>query len=226
LSLISVDIYAQRIRTKNEFLITLLDVTDKLTAEKQLREIRNQLDLDFSRRSLLLERANEELAYRASQTEHVNAELIMINEQLQHVNKKISTSAEEIRRKHEQLNKIFLNLSDVVWSFNLTGSAENFLSLSAEQFYEDEWNALNKIWFWLDYVHPEDVELTTSSYRKLMETGTASCTYRIVTGKGRVRWVFDRLKVIKDDKGNSTIVGSICDVSSVRTAVSNNSLFR
>jgi PAS domain S-box-containing protein len=217
--IISVELCAQPVRERKAYLILFTDVTNQVRNEKDLLAIRAGIEKQFNEKIHQLTRMNEELAYRASQTEHVNAELISVNEQLQHVNKKIALRAEDSFWKNEQMEDITSSLADVFWSFDLTGRSKSFISQSAQDLYEESCDKLTKPWFWLDYVHPDDVSIKEKSQQQLMETGLSASTYRIVTASGNIKTIFNRIRLVHDPKGIPMIVGCAMDITEVRHEV-------
>ncbi len=216
---ISVDMTSQSIRDNEAFLIIFTDVTNQVRGERDMISLRGSLERQYNERLENLIRVNEELAYRASQSEHVNQELIAINEQLQYVNKKIVLRAEDTSWKNDRLEDIMTSMSDAFWSFDLTGRARCFVSVSAAELYEECAENLSKPWFWLDYVHPEDDHIKISSQQQLTETGYCATTHRIITRRGNEKLVFLRIKLYHDPKGSPMIIGSISDVTNLDASV-------
>ncbi len=74
---------------------------------------------------------------------------------------------------------------------------------------------------WDEVVHPLDREGYRAGLRKLL-TGTAADTemlYRIIAADGAVRWVRDRLQVVRDSSGRPTrLDGCLVDVTEQRQA--------
>jgi PAS domain S-box-containing protein len=213
---INVKICAQPVRDRKAFLLSFTNVTDQLSNRKELEEYRLRIHAQVSEELHVLKRSNEELAYRASQTEHVNAELIAVNEQLQHVNKKLASKAEDALWRNTQLNLLMENFLVVSWSFNLSGKGRHYVSPTAELLFEEPFENLKALWFWLDYVHPEDVAIQELCQRQLLETGQSTAVYRIITRKGSIKSILYRLKTTQDAKGVSLIVGYAADVSETK----------
>lgn len=218
--IMTVDMKAQSIRRRKAVLVVFTDVTNMVRGERDLISLRSNLEKEFNARLDTLVRMNEELAYRASQTEHVNAELISVNEQLQHVNKKIALRAEDSFWKNDQMNEIMTSMSDVFWSFDLTGRSKSFVSPSARELYDEAEDALLKPWFWLDYIHPEDTTVKEETQQRLMETGQSAATYRIVTPKGNIKLIFSRVKLYHDPKGIPMIMGSATNITDLNSDLS------
>ena len=74
---------------------------------------------------------------------------------------------------------------------------------------------------WAEAVHPGDRERYRTAVRKLL-TGSESeieQSYRVATGHGAVRWVRDRLQVVRDKTGRpARLDGCVADVSAQREA--------
>jgi PAS domain-containing protein len=213
----SVELSAHTIRNKKAYLITFINVTNEVRIKNEMTGMKEGLEQRMNERISQLTRMNEELAYRASQTEHVNTELISVNEQLQYVNKKVAIQLEAAARKYEQLNKIMVDLTEVVWSFDLTGIIAPYVSPSAKFIYEDSEENFARPWFWLDYLHPDESGSTQIRKQQLNEQGQTSCTYRIITKKGTTRLIFDRIRLIQHENGSTYLVGCAVDISNIKS---------
>jgi hypothetical protein len=171
-------------------------------------QLNQKLMFEVGRHTRQLESKNEELAYRASQTQHINEELILVNEQLLSVNKKIAVERDMAMARSMALEQ----LTHVTCSFDLTDKTSCLISDNAPELFDDGRLAPNKPWFWLDYVHPEDVALVESSQRKLTSDKESCCLYRIKTKNGETRVVFNHLRILEQE-GTNVLVGSFVDVS-------------
>ena len=72
---------------------------------------------------------------------------------------------------------------------------------------------------WVEVIHPADREAYQTGLHRLLadQQAAAESTYRIVTGDGAVRWVRDRLQVIRDLSGRPTrLDGCLTDVTDQR----------
>ncbi len=180
--------------------------------EAELRSVR----LTMKEGSDELETINEELNASIDQLSEKNDQLVMLNDKLMKAAEIIQEQSETIlKQKDEQLNRVLDSSHDVIWSFDLTGNGENYLSRSATHVYGKPYELLlNEPFFWTKYVHPEDVEKKGESEGRLRSKGESECTYRIVTPSG-TRWVRDWLRLIRDDAGKeSRIEGIATDVTS------------
>ncbi len=70
---------------------------------------------------------------------------------------------------------------------------------------------------YVSVVHSEDLGRVISEVKSAVESGVQSFThepYRIIAKDGRVRWVFDSTKIIRDEKGKALrFQGYICDIT-------------
>jgi diguanylate cyclase (GGDEF)-like protein/PAS domain S-box-containing protein len=68
--------------------------------------------------------------------------------------------------------------------------------------------------WWREHLYPADAPAATGEFRTLLDTGFLDNQYRFVTKDGRVLWIRDVARVIRDDQGNPVeIVGSWIDIS-------------
>jgi PAS domain S-box-containing protein len=207
-SALHANISSKAIREQQVFLISFQDIAGQIKAEEEIMQLNQKLMFEVGRHTRQLESKNEELAYRASQTQHINEELILVNEQLLSVNKKIAVERDMAMARSMALEQ----LTHVTCSFDLTDKTSCLISDNAPELFDDGRLAPNKPWFWLDYVHPEDVALVESSQRKLTSDKESCCLYRIKTKNGETRVVFNHLRILEQE-GTNVLVGSFVDVS-------------
>jgi PAS domain S-box-containing protein len=163
---------------------------------------------------------NEELTASNEELTASNEELSANNEQLHDLNEKLVIANQTIaRQKDEQLNRVLDSTNDVIWSFDLTGGGENYLSRSAERVYGEPYEKLiGRPSFWLEHIHPDDWPIKHESQQRLKKSGRTECTYRIQMPDG-TRWIHDRLRLIQDEKGNAVrLEGIATDVTSIKEA--------
>jgi len=85
---------------------------------------------------------------------------------------------------------------------------ERFLGLSVE-------SARDAVW--VDYVHPDELDLFRLAHEDARRTGGLDVQYRLVGADGRVRWVRDRGRVHRAG-GRVFLDGSVLDVTALRQA--------
>lgn len=205
-------ISSKAIREQQVFLISFQNIEGQIKAEEELLKLNQKLMFEVGRHTRQLETKNEELAYRASQTQHINEELILVNEQLSSVNKKIAAERDLALARSMALEHFI----HVTCSFDLADKTSCLISDNADELFDDCRVAPDKPWFWLDYVHPEDVSLVESSQRRLSADKESSCLYRIKTKNGETRVVFNHLRIL-EKKGSNVLIGSFVDVSRFAT---------
>jgi PAS domain S-box-containing protein len=211
------NISSKAIREKQMFLICFQDIKEQVKIEEELRVLNNKLQFEVGNHTLQLESKNEELAYRASQTQHINEELILVNEQLLSVNKRVVAERDEAMQQMFALD----HLAHVTWSFDLTDKSKNFISPSAGELFDENLEKLNRPWFWLDFVHPDDVACVSTSEKNLTENHEAFCIYRIISKKNNVKFVFHHLKITTRSNGNNILIGSMFEVSPFNGVLNN-----
>lgn len=100
----------------------------------------------------------------------------------------------------QMFENIFNEVSDVVvWSLSLPERKVNFITHSAKQLFERPIEQLlsDSEW-WEKTIHPEDRKLIPLSYRLLKKQGHYSLHHRIITPQGKVKWVYNEGRLVKD----------------------------
>jgi PAS domain S-box-containing protein len=73
--------------------------------------------------------------------------------------------------------------------------------------------------FWMDRVHPDDVESVMENLRHLSEAGEITCDYRVRRADGEYRWLIDQMKLVQGSNGEAAEIHGCClDVSERRKA--------
>jgi PAS domain S-box-containing protein len=68
--------------------------------------------------------------------------------------------------------------------------------------------------FWIQQIHPEDLNLVYEAFGKIFEDDSFSTEYRFLHQDGDYRWMYDQAKLIRDDVGNPLeVVGYWIDIS-------------
>jgi PAS domain S-box-containing protein len=209
----SAELSAMAVPSRQAYLIGFRDVTEERRMKSELTNTKKNLQQQIARRTDYLERANEEMAYRASQTEHVNAELIVVNEQLLRINKRIAAEAEELSNYKHNIGQIFNSLREAVWSHNLSDGGKCFIGAGLPQLFEASEADLDSAWFWLNFIHPDDHLQREVHQRTVFEKGETISTFRIVTKRGNERTLFVHVRISRNSAGSTFLVGSFADVS-------------
>lgn len=70
---------------------------------------------------------------------------------------------------------------------------------------------------WIDYVHPDELDLFVTAHDAAKTSGTLDIEYRLLGADGRLRWVRDRGRV-REVAGRLFLDGSVLDVTALREA--------
>jgi len=105
----------------------------------------------------------------------------------------------ETKRAKQMLESIFNEIADVAWSLSLPDRKVNFITPSAEKLFETSIDHLlyDPKW-WEKSIHPEDKKLIPMTYRLLKKQGYYAFHHRIITPKGKTKWVYNEGRLIKD----------------------------
>ncbi len=108
----------------------------------------------------------------------------------------------DLERAKKQLESIFNEMEDVVWSVALPEEELIFITPSIEKLAGFDSRELreNPDW-WKDIIDPRDFEKINIIEKELWETGYSKQTMRIVTNSGKVKWVLCKMKFVVDENG-------------------------
>ena len=98
----------------------------------------------------------------------------------------------------------------MVWCTSIGGETLLFVNSAAERIYGHslaELRANQALWH--EAVHPDDRAEFEKNLRELVDKGRIEQDYRIVRPNGQVRWLHDRMSVVRDTDGNPVRVGGI-----------------
>jgi len=113
---------------------------------------------------------------------------------------------ENSRRLRAMLDAV----ADVVWSLALPAQRFDFISPACESLFGVSAEALMADpLLWLKFVHAEDRDRQRACIRLAFTGGATSTDYRIVRPDGSVRWVNDRVRLVRDEAGQPLRVDGI-----------------
>jgi PAS domain S-box-containing protein len=189
--------------------IMMIFATIRLLNRRDVNQRRYQQDLKIVSKQNQLKHdevntLNEELASTNEEMTASNEELLVLNEQLHAAYDKIRQQSEIIvKQKDEQLNRVLDSSLDAIWSIDLTGKEENYLSRSAEKIFGEKVSGtmLTNPEVWRERTHPDDRETRDQSFDVLHRTGASEVTYRISTADNGYRWIHQRNRLIYDGNG-------------------------
>ncbi len=205
--------------------VTFLDVSEKTLLQQQVSEMNRKLLHQVNLRTTYLERENEELAYRASQTEHVNNELIAVNEQLQSVNRKVAAANERLQDSYASLQSILSVFRELVCTYAITPAGVSFDIEGKREVFGTDDNVLSKPWFWLDMVECGNPEQKDAFERTVLERGEAIRLFNIMTKNNGTRRILVQVRMERRDEQTTVLTAAFCDVTRFIEA-DENSLFQ
>jgi len=120
-----------------------------------------------------------------------------------------------LKKTTNQLESILNEMNDVVWSGSLTSNDKTFYTPSIEKLYETPIEAFeNNPKLWREFVHPEDQHILEEFNLQLEKYGHYEAEYRIICPSGKIKWLKDKTKFIKNKEGlNIRIDGLVSDIT-------------
>lgn len=188
---------------KSRFILSI--VIDKEASElnQQLGKIHLATEVKFQKTIERLRHENVRLTSIVSERDRINNELIYINGQLQAANRRYQDQANELlKQRDDYLSQIFSSVNDIVWSYDLVNKKFFYLSNSAAKLLGEDLNVLLEHSDLSKFVHPDDEGVRKKSRETLHATGAAELSFRVITKTGEIRWLFERVKLIRDVFGN------------------------
>ncbi|TVR77797.1 MAG: PAS domain S-box protein [Saprospirales bacterium] len=108
----------------------------------------------------------------------------------------------ELEETKNMLESIFNEMTDVVWSMDLTDNKLLFLTPSIEKISGFPHAELmrTKNW-WEKLIHPEESWVIDEVWSRLEKAGAYNITHKILTAEGKVKWVLNKGKFVHDNTG-------------------------
>ncbi len=126
---------------------------------------------------------------------------------------------EELRQTKQRLQHILTSNPAVIYSCNPTGDcATTFISNNVKtELGHNAQDFINDRHFWIDHIHPDDVDLVKSEFAKLVDQGSHVLEYRFQHKDGSYRWMRDELRLLFGDHSNAVeVFGSWTDISDIK----------
>ncbi len=125
----------------------------------------------------------------------------------------------ELRRTKQRLQHILASNPAVIYSCNPTGDcATTFISdnVKAELGYDAD-DFIKDRHFWIDRIHPDDVQFVKTEFAKLVDQGSYILEYRFQHKDGGYRWMRDELRMLFGEQSNAVeVVGSWTDITDIK----------
>ncbi len=125
-----------------------------------------------------------------------------------------------LRERENQLRDIFNNISDVVWSASLDDSVLYYVNEACLKLYGyPSGSFYTDRLLWFKVIHPEDAPRVLANHDVLLKNGFIGHEYRILMPDGEIKWVLNRVWIIKDKQGKPVRMDGITkDATSRRKA--------
>jgi PAS domain S-box-containing protein len=128
---------------------------------------------------------------------------------------------EAVRTTEERYRDLVEGLGAVVWEANpalfdftlVSRHAEELLGFSPDRWVEDRE-------FWPGRIHPDDLDEVIGAWRTALQAGDDQTSeYRVVAADGRVVWLQDNMRVLRDAHGRAQhLLGVMLDVTNRKHA--------
>ncbi len=206
---------------KGLFFITFTAFLLYLLIRRQQRNIlqtNETLEHEVSARTLDLETLNKDLLTANEEFTSTNEELSVTNEQLVAAYAKIKQQSDTIlKQKDEQLNRVLEKSNDAIFSIDLTGQGNHYVSRSARALFGETMEAqLTDAGFWTQQTHPEDLAIRREGEKMLSATGKAEFAIRIKDGRGGYRWMYERHHILYENNKPVRHEGIASDITELR----------
>ncbi|WP_143870837.1 EAL domain-containing protein [Catenovulum sediminis] len=124
---------------------------------------------------------------------------------------------EQLGEKERQFQDLAERIPDVFWDYDLETSRFRYVSPAFEQIWQVPLSEIEQADFgyWINSLLTEDRERVKALFDNIIVSGNSGFVeYRILTGKGDIRWISTRCFVVKDDDGQVLrMVGTSRDVT-------------
>ena len=121
----------------------------------------------------------------------------------------------ELRLTTERLQQVVSYSPAIIYSFKLADNFHvSFISENVKAILGYEVQECLNDSFWLNRVHPEDLQPALAKLPRLLEEGHVINEYRFRHADGTYRWFYDNLRLVRDAAGNAIeCVGYWVDIS-------------
>jgi len=128
-------------------------------------------------------------------------------------------AVEELKQTKQRLEHVLTSSPAVIYTCNPAGDcATTFISdnVKTELGYEPREFTQSRE-FWIDHIHPDDVQDVKDEFSKLVDQGSHILEYRFRHKNGGYRWMRDELRLLFGEEGKSAeVVGSWTDITDMK----------
>jgi PAS domain S-box-containing protein len=184
-------------------LILTYDISNQVKAEEDRKNAVENLQLKIHAKTSELVLKNRELEMRNREINSTNDDLIGLNQMLVDANRKLETrTLENIQEKNDHLKRLLGQISDCIWSFDLTGQDNNYVSAATLKFFglrrKEVIDCPN---FWMAFIHPDDKDLVLSGLSDLEKKHGIQIRFRCLDASKQIRWINQRISVCFNEMG-------------------------
>ncbi len=130
-------------------------------------------------------------------------------------------AAEELKKTKQRLQHVLTSSPAVIYACNPSGDcATTFISTNVKsELGHDSEDFVNDRHFWIDHIHPDDIQYVKDEFSKLVDRGSHVLEYRFQHKDGSYRWMRDELRLLFGENGKTVeVVGSWTDISDMKQA--------
>ncbi len=140
---------------------------------------------------------------------------------LKEEHEELRVSRQEAQLANERLRYLLFSTSAVIYSAKASGDYEaTFITDNVRKMvgYSPE-KFIKYSSFWIDHIHPEDVQRILQELPNIFKKGYHTYEYRFRCKNGKYIWVRDEMKLIRNDKGQPLeILGYWIDITDRKNA--------
>jgi len=128
---------------------------------------------------------------------------------------------EELKKTRQRLQHVLTSSPAVIYACNPSGDcATTFISTNVKtELGHDSEDFVNDRHFWIDHIHPDDIQYVKDEFSKLVDRGSHVLEYRFKHKNGSYRWMRDELRLLFGENGKTVeVVGSWTDISDMKQA--------
>jgi PAS domain S-box-containing protein len=130
-------------------------------------------------------------------------------------------AAEELKKTRQRLQHVLTSSPAVIYACDPAGDcATTFISSNVKtELGHDSENFVNDPHFWIDHIHPDDIQYVKDEFSKLVDRGSHVLEYRFQHKNGGYRWMRDELRLLFGENGKSVeVIGSWTNISDMKQA--------